>query len=111
MHHSQTQYPRRMRANRAKVDGDQKQPCSGQRGAQAEDAEIPHLHRIHMNDAGGMLRQKQRQKHTQRRDGAIGGDEDTPDVKENWMHLIQDKAASSEGTADPANLMRGKEGK
>ena len=80
-----------MAAQRAPVGGDQKQPRGGERRKQAQDAEIPHLGRVHVHDARGALREDERQQHAQCGDCAVGRDENCSDVKENWMHLRQDK--------------------
>ena len=97
MHHRQAQQPGGMTAQGAPVGGDQQQPRGGQRRKQAQDAEIPHLGCVHAHDARGALREGKRQQHAQRGDCAVGRDENCSDVKENGMHLRQDKAAELAG--------------
>ncbi len=76
-----------MQTQRAPVHDDEQQPRRGQRRKQTQNAEIPHLARVHSGHARGTQREPQRQQHAQRGDRAVGRNENGPDVKEDWMHF------------------------
>jgi hypothetical protein len=68
------------------VDGNEEQARGSQRGADAEDAEIPHFCRVDVDDARGALRERESHEHAERRDDAIGRNHDASDVEENGVH-------------------------
>ena len=76
-----------MIAEGAPVGCDQQQPRGGQRGKQAQDAEIPDFAGVYARDARGALRQNKGYKNSECSDRAIGWDQNGADVEEDGMHV------------------------
>jgi len=89
-----------MNSQGAPVGCNQQQPPAHKRRKQGKHAEVPHLRRAYAGYPRRPLREQQRQQHAEGRERAVRRNDDTTDVKEDWMHLSQDTAFEQQGALE-----------
>jgi len=78
-----------MNAQDAEVDDHQHEALASQRGKERKDAKIPDLGWIDLDDASSALGKKERKQYTRGCESAVGRNEESADVEEDWMHQSQ----------------------
>ena len=103
MDHCQAQHPRGMGAEFTPVGDDQNQALDNEGGKQRYYAEVPDLGAVEACDTRRPLRQNEREHDAERRQHAVGRNENCSDVEEDRMHLSQDiPSGYKEGRIRPA---------